>query len=254
MKDTVVHKRIGGTEFELDLGEVIDLGLYLGEFEKDLADAIDRFCGPGMIVLDIGANVGAHALHFGRLVGREGRVFAFEPTEYAFDKLLRNSSLNPALNIFCHRIALSDRNRGDQEIDFRSSWRTDGGRRDSRCRVDFGRLDDWCRNHDVVDVDIVKLDVDGNEFSVLKGAERLLRNCSPLLFIEVWGPNFSREEENPFVFLHRFGYRFFTLDMRNEYRSIEEMRNRVSSPNGELLDSSFNAVALKNPERWVQGQ
>ena len=51
----------------------------------------------GDTVLDIGANIGAHTIPLARLVGDTGMVVAFEPTKYAFTKLLRNAALNPGL-------------------------------------------------------------------------------------------------------------------------------------------------------------
>lgn len=251
VRDKVVQKRMGDINFELDLGETIELALYLEEYEKDLVKSIESFCKPGMVVLDIGANIGAHTLRFGSLVGGNGKVFAFEPTEYAFEKLMRNASLNPNLNISCHRIALSDGNSSEREIDFRSSWRTDNRRKDCRCRASFAKLDDWCREHGVDRVDIIKLDVDGNEFSVIGGAVKVLRSLHPLIFIEVWGPNFSDDARNPFILLGDLGYRFSSLDFTEEYRSVDELRKKVSSKQGELIDCGFNIIAVKHPGMWL---
>ena len=56
-----------------------------------------KLVSPGSLVLDIGANIGAHTLHLSKLVGPSGRVMAFEPTDFAFRKLRRNLELNPVL-------------------------------------------------------------------------------------------------------------------------------------------------------------
>jgi FkbM family methyltransferase len=56
-----------------------------------------KLVSPGTLVLDIGANIGAHTLHLAHLVGPNGRVLAFEPTDYAFRKFSRNLELNPNL-------------------------------------------------------------------------------------------------------------------------------------------------------------
>ena len=80
--------------FDLDLGEVIDTSLLMGTFEPDVTRIIESFCQPGWTILDVGANIGAHTLRFGKVAGSSGKVYAFEPTEYAYRKLLRNIALD----------------------------------------------------------------------------------------------------------------------------------------------------------------
>lgn len=91
--------KINGLVFDLDLNEIIDLSIYLHRFEKDVSDFNRMVTKPGMTVIDVGANIGAHCLYFASYVGALGQVFAFEPTNYAFSKLLKNIKLNNSLNI-----------------------------------------------------------------------------------------------------------------------------------------------------------
>jgi FkbM family methyltransferase len=233
---------IDGITYDLDLGEMIDICLLLKQFEPDVTQAITRYCIPGMTVFDIGANVGAHALHAANNVGSDGRVFAFEPTDFAYRKLLKNIALNPTLNINASQVALSDHDLKRQQINFRSSWRTDSTRKDWPCLVDFMRLDAWCDEQGIDRVDLIKLDVDGNEYSVIMGAESLLTSQHPLILMEVWGPNFSDHTKNPFIVLKQFGYRFFHIDTGEEYMSIDDLKAIVSL-DGKLLDHSFSIVA-----------
>jgi hypothetical protein len=58
---------------------------------------LSQLTEPSSLVLDIGANIGAHTLHLAGLVGPKGRVMAFETTDFAFGKLRRNLDLNPPL-------------------------------------------------------------------------------------------------------------------------------------------------------------
>ena len=60
-----VVAELEGIRYHLELGETIDLALYLGKFEPRVVAAIKEYCQPGMTVLDIGANIGAHALRCG---------------------------------------------------------------------------------------------------------------------------------------------------------------------------------------------
>ncbi len=88
-----VHR--GGFWWHLDLIEGIDFSIYLlGGFEPLTLNLYRKFVKSGDIVLDIGANIGSHTLPLVHLVGETGKVFAFELTRYAFDKLNKNISLN----------------------------------------------------------------------------------------------------------------------------------------------------------------
>src|SRR2546423_1295891 len=85
-----------GVKWTLDLNEGIDFSIWLlGGFEPQTLRQYEKLVKPGSTVIDIGANVGAHTLPFARLVGKSGRVVAFEPTKWAIGKLKRNLELNP---------------------------------------------------------------------------------------------------------------------------------------------------------------
>jgi FkbM family methyltransferase len=205
-RNTVVT--VEGMTFQLDLSEMIDVCVYLSQYERDVVTAIERVCRRGSCVLDIGANIGVHTLRFARTVGESGRVYAFEPMEYAYRKLVRNVSLNAYRNITAVQIALAERNVKQQRLYFRSSWATDGKRVDHDTIVDSERLDDWCVRLNLERVDLIKLDVDGNEFSVLSGAPLLLERCRPVIILEVAAYHFEDTRTNPLLTLQRLGYRF----------------------------------------------
>lgn len=242
VRNRTVQVSIDGINYKLDLGEVIDVGIYLNRYEPDMTAAIERLCRPGFTVLDIGANIGAHALRMAKIVGESGSVYAFEPTNYAYKKLVHNISLNQFNNITPLQIVLSDKNLLRQTIHFRSSWPTKGISADQESIVDFAKLDDWYKRENLEHVDLIKLDVDGNEHSVILGAESLLSSQHPLILMEVWGPNFSHELKNPFIVLQRLGYRFYNLETGDEYMGIDNLEAIVSS-DGKLLDHSFNIMA-----------
>src|SRR6266542_2369528 len=182
---------LDGLCYELELGETIDLCLYLRQFELEVAAALRQETKPGMTVLDVGANVGAHTILLASLVGPTGRVIAFEPTDFGWRKLQRNVSLNRMPWITTVKAALADRELAGQRVDFRASWRTDGGRRDDESVVDFVRLDEWCRHHGVGRIDLIKLDVDGNEYGVFAGSLQTLSHSLPIIVMEAVSPHFA---------------------------------------------------------------
>ena len=121
-----------GIRWELDLREGIDFAIWLfGHFEPDAYAAYRKRLKPGDVVLDIGANIGAHALPLAQCVAPGGKVLAFEPTVYAFKKLQRHRELNPELGKVLHaqQLLLMDSPTAAVPATIASAWpleETDG--------------------------------------------------------------------------------------------------------------------------------
>jgi FkbM family methyltransferase len=246
VRERTVIATIGGSIYQLDLGETIDVALYLGQYEPDVAAALRRYCRPGMTVLDIGANIGAHTLPIGRLVTRTGAVYAFEPMEFAFRKLSQNVSLNDAAHIHPVNAALGEGRAEGLVVNYRSSWQTSGGRADHASAVDVIRLDDWSRAHGVDSVGLIKIDVDGNEFAVFTGGSELLERCRPVIIMEAVWPHFARDDRNPFLLLHRLGYRFFDAASGTEFPTVQALARQFPAGD-DGMTTSMNVVALPSP-------
>jgi predicted methyltransferase len=73
--------------FELDLKDLIQRDIYWGTFEPNETRLVQEYLRPSMTFLDVGANLGYYTALAASLVGRRGRVIAFEPSPYAFEKL-----------------------------------------------------------------------------------------------------------------------------------------------------------------------
>jgi FkbM family methyltransferase len=243
VRNRVVCADVEGANYELHLGEMIDLALYLQQFEPDVRAAIRRETKPGMTVLDIGANIGAHTLLFSTLVGATGRVVAFEPTDFAFAKLQKNVSLNPRLSVETVRMALADHTRARQEVDFRASWQTNGTRANGTSTVDIIRLDEWAEQHQLSNVDLIKLDVDGFEYPVIAGGLTTIGRTRPTFIIEATGLHFADPAKNPFKVLQSFGYDFW--DMGEQQRlTFDSVRARLSD-----ADPFFSINLVAKPAR-----
>jgi FkbM family methyltransferase len=194
---------------KLEFSQTIDVAFYLGRFEPEIVAAIDRYTLPGYIVVDIGANTGMHALAFAAKAGPKGKVYAFEPTDYAFSRLRENMNLNPQLQVEAFKIALSDQNIDALTIDYRSSWRTDGVVEKQSNVVAARKFDHWASETGCRRVDLLKIDVDGNEFPILIGATETLERDRPLIFIEIGPWHFQSKERDPLTLLSNIGYRFW---------------------------------------------
>jgi FkbM family methyltransferase len=215
-----------GMTWDLDLGEGIDLAIYLfGAFEVETTRFLGRLVQPGDIVLDIGANIGAHTLPLARGCAGGGRVYAFEATAYACGKLRRNLELNPGVahGVEVIHCILSDQMGGKGESQIVSSWSVVGPPtgRDALAGVAKSvgdaqvlTIDHWAEQSGLTRLDLVKIDVDGHEPEIFAGARRTLGRYRPKILMELapycHAGAQSKFHEQMFE-LERLGYRFRRL-------------------------------------------
>jgi len=240
VRDLKKVSTIAGIRYELDLGETIEAAIYLGQYEKDVSRALDHFCFEGAVVLDIGANIGAHTLPLAKKAGKSGAVHAFEPTGYAFTKLKRNVSLNP-FNVSLYQVALSDRNEDSIEQELKSSWPTEGKGSKVSEVVRLKRLDDWCEENRVNGVHLIKLDVDGAEGEILKGAQGVLAGSHPVVVMEVGDYHFHDASKNPVLILQNLGYHFYDIKTGKPYSGVDDVRRMVPQADDNM---TINIVAV----------
>ena len=191
----------GCINWNLDVSQAIDLSIYLtGKFEaRTLRDILDLISDES-IVLDIGANVGSHTHAIARELD-EGFVIACEPTEWAFNRLRENVELNPHLKsrifpIQCGLIAVQGQNI---ESDIYSSWPLNvaghpihGGIAHSTCGAESITLDLLVERLKLQQIDLIKIDVDGHEYSVLDGGRVSICKFKPWIVME-WSPQQIQE-------------------------------------------------------------
>lgn len=210
---SVIHE-INGIRFDLDLNEVIDASLYYsGTFEANAEKAIAASVQPGMVAIDVGANIGYHTLPLAKLVGPAGRVIAIEPTSRAFTRLQRNAELNAFSNISFVKVGLGDQDLGPTEVAFQSSYRLDGTAQDIRETVTLTTVDAVVREQNVTRVDFIKIDVDGFEGKVFRGAAETLRRFKPRILFEITPSAMKENGDDPLTLLyelHSLGYTFTT--------------------------------------------
>lgn len=243
-----------GIRWVLNLREGIDFAIYLqGQFEPSTAKALASLVKPGDTVLDIGANVGAHTLPFAKWVGASGRVVAFEPTQYAYQKLLANLACNPALaeRVIAEQIMLGREDIQNYETAIYSSWTIVGeaerhpkhlGELKSTTGCDMWRLDRYLAKQAIGRVDLIKLDVDGNECEVLAGAEETLGRDRPIICFEL----------APYVLAEHGTSIDELLDIlkRHQYRIVRESNRAPLPMEGAALfrmigdGAGINAIAL----------
>ncbi|MBR1142359.1 FkbM family methyltransferase [Bradyrhizobium sp. AUGA SZCCT0431] len=246
----------GGATFELELSQAIDFTIYLGNvFELGTKGALRRLVVPSSTVLDIGANIGAHTLHLAGLVGPAGRVLAFEPTQFAFRKLRRNIDLNPALagRISTYHCFLGAQDGNTLPDAIYSSWplMPEGELHEKHLGRAMATETATTRSIDSVlaeagnpVVQLVKLDVDGFECEILRGATALLRDQRPIFVMEL-APYVLVERgaslEEMLSFLIPNGYRLY------DERTERAMPSTASELQKLIADGeSINVIARVN--------
>jgi FkbM family methyltransferase len=186
---------LAGAQLLLDLQTEKDY--WLGTYEPELQAAISSLAQPGMVVYDIGANIGYVSLLLRRKVGEKGQVYAFEPLPENLERLRTNLALNGLTSqVMVVAGAVVERSKpvrflvgpsggmgkvegaaGRQGISYRDSILVDGI-----------SLDEFVYDSGNPTPDLIKMDIEGGEALAVKGMERLLHEARPVLLMELHGP------------------------------------------------------------------
>ncbi len=207
--------RRNGVFYEADLSEGIDLSLFVfGIFQSHILSNNYVSLPPDAIIFDIGANIGSMSFSFA-MQSPHGIVYAFEPTDFAFSKLIRNLSLNPAIStrIIPVQLFINDHSTTMHQLTAYSSWKVDGshvsthplhgGTIQPANQVPAITLDDYCQKNNIHRVDMIKIDTDGHEHQVLRGACKTIEKHHPYIIFEM---GLSLMEEFGFSFEECFRY------------------------------------------------
>lgn len=173
--------------------DISRLGFVAGCFEPNEFAFLAGLLKPGMTFVDAGANEGLYTLFAAARVGPGGRVLAFEPSEREFGRLLENVRLNRLDQVEVVKAALSDRggtaplrvgedNHAGHNTLGEFAYQIATARYED---VPLVRLDDAVREHDIARVDVMKIDVEGHEAALLRGAQGVIERDRPVLLIEV---------------------------------------------------------------------
>ncbi len=210
----------------------------------------------GDLVVDVGANVGYYTLIASRIVGPEGRVYAFEPDPVSFALLERNVRLNGLSNVVLEpkavsnvpepiRLYLAPENKGDHRI-----YQPSGEDRPF-VDVDAVVLDEYFADRRA-DIDFVKIDTQGAEIVILRGMRKILQQSRGLrMALEIWPgalADFGHEPQELLDILQSAGFRLFGLDGRPEspLRELEVAKLRESVRQAGQMGQA-NLLAVRRP-------
>lgn len=195
------------------------LYVFRDDFEPDLS-LMNRFLTPASTMVDVGANYGVFSMVAARLVGPSGKVIGFEPAQSTFSVFQKNLTVNGIANVTPLRMALAEKPgqlRLYHDADpTRNSLAPTGSSEFEE--VEVSTLDHVLAEKKVVSVQFLKIDVEGADELVLRGARATLERDKPPVFFEHNSAAASRmglAGDGSFRVLEGLGYRFYqTKDER----------------------------------------
>lgn len=235
------------------------LALY-GEFSEGEAEVFRHLVRPGDMVVEVGANLGAHTVLLARLAGPQGAVLAFEPQPILFQVLCANLAMNHITTVVAEQKGVG-RRPGFAHIpslNYGADWNFGGlslelvteGEKVPVVILDAYRLQACA---------FVKIDVEGMEAQVLEGAAETLHRLRPALYVE----NDRREKSSELIeLLLAMGYRLwwhlpplfqagnFAGNPENVFGTVVS-RNLLCIPREKAFQTNLTEVT--GPGDWLGG-
>ncbi len=175
--------------------------------EKLTTEVFKKVIKEGDVVLDLGANVGYYTLLAARLVGKEGKVYAFEPEPTNYSLLLKNIELNEYNNVVAVQKAVSNVTGkikfflDKKDTGAHTTYQPDGNR--EFIDVESVTMDDFFKDKDHP-INFIKLDIEGAEMAALAGMERIIRENEDLkMFVEFYPLAIKRTGDTPGEFARK---------------------------------------------------
>jgi FkbM family methyltransferase len=223
-------------------------------FEPLETEIVKKEIKNGNVVVDIGANIGYYTLIFANLVGKEGKVFAFEPSPDNFALLQKNIEINNYQNVKLEQIAVSNKsgktklyltvNPGDNRI-------YDLHDNSNSLEVVTIRMDDYFSSYDGK-IDFIKMDIQGAEWAAIQGMPLLLKkNKNIKILTEFCPPLIKGFKIEPAEFLklllkHNFKiYNINTRKMKMEPTNIDELLKTYPPENDDIFRNSTNLLLVR---------
>jgi FkbM family methyltransferase len=178
------------------------------------ANLLADYVKPGSLVVDVGANLGFMTALFSRLATRAGIIHSFEPSPDTFRKLQEVIAENCLENVRAHNFGCGDKEEQLQlyckPSSGHSSLRRPDRADDIRAvqEVSIVRLDEYLAPQ-IDRLDFLKIDTEGHEDAVIAGAEKLIAQHRPTIYIEL-ASEFMESSRRAVSLLKSAGYRFVT--------------------------------------------
>lgn len=208
-------------------GEVAEFLAFQRIFEQSELALVAACLKPGMQVVDVGSNIGLYSILAEKRSGDDGIVWAFEPSGETLERLRKNLALNDCKRVRPVQVALSD--QSDTSLTLKSdrgfgdAYRylqpsdgvsPDGG--GTAELVPVTTLDRWAAENGVDRIDLLKVDIEGGEYRMFRGAQGVLSsNPNMLILFESeadWCARAGCRQQDTFDLLTAHGFGLFAWD------------------------------------------
>jgi FkbM family methyltransferase len=156
---------------------------------------MEKFLSKGDIFFDVGSNLGQYIFRFREFDNSSLKIFAFEPVLSNYNIVNRRIKGNK--NVVLENLALSDKNDYSVlfiplldgiEIDTQASLNLENRqmyyRNFKKQEIKVTMLDEYCNAHGITNIDLLKIDTEGNDDKVIKGGDLIINNSRPIIMAE----------------------------------------------------------------------
>ena len=223
----IYDRYLGDIRVNINTRFKVERIMWSDAFEPALIHLLERTARPDWVMLDVGANVGAVTLALARFTSPSGTVHAFEPGPPNLLRLRANLALNPAL---AARVTVHAAGVGETPGELR--WQEEAGNpgnamlgADGTHAVPVITLDDFAAKQGLTRLDFIKVDVEGMELNVFRGAQQTLKKLRPVIYFETLS-RFDGEHGNKnFTMIEQLlagecGYKLHRLDRNGDLHPV----------------------------------
>lgn len=231
------------------LGDYLSNTVYFSrDWDRKISWTCERLLRPGDVALDIGANIGLVTCQMAAMVGTTGAVHSFEPNPVVADLLRQSIARNGFSHVTLHPVALGDA-EGELELTVPQENHCLGtltrDTKGAKFTVPVKTLSDWFERSKVTRIRLMKIDVEGFEEQVFRGAERLLSAVRPDAVLLELNKYEGAFDAHPVIqILRRYGYDFLALPKKLFRMSAERFVSAgvAGSPSNDLVAAPRGAV------------
>lgn len=213
-----------GLQFNLNIGTEY----LLGSYELDSLELILDKIGPNDVVYDLGANAGYYAMAMAQKTKQ--KIYAFEPMPVNIERLKKHLNVNSVGNVEIKAMAISDHSG---EIEFSNVASLVGNtyvqssphfeETSNTFKVPTNSIDNLVfGNEKLKPPNIIKIDVEGAEFDVLKGAERTIKEFRPILLLATHDVHLPGVKKDCLEFLDKMKYKVTPTDVAKSVKQLED--------------------------------
>lgn len=168
------------------------------------------------VIFDVGANIGTFTTWLSKYFTK-GKIYAFEPQRLVFQMLCANLAINNLFNVYAYNIALGSVNQKIKVLEPNYNVPNDFGTfslvndtipdKSIEMIIDICTIDSFANQHEITNIDLIKIDTEGMDLAVLHGAINTIKKFNPVIFVEFFDNNVNNQNEIQ-KFLNNFDYKF----------------------------------------------